>query len=61
MASNATPGDTSTNANQQAGLTGLSALGPGDIPISEHYINDNNWPKDFKLNLQKNNWDKWSF
>ena len=63
-----TNSEVSSNANttQQSNTSGshssgTSAIGPADIPISEHYINDNNWPKDFKLDLQKNNSDEWSF
>ena len=51
----------STQQNANPTSTGLSTLGPDDMPIAIQFINDNSWLKDFKLNIQKNNWDEWSF
>jgi transposase InsO family protein len=54
---------TSTNTVQPSSPTSTSvtAVGPNDIPITLQYVNDNAWPKDFKLDLELNNWDEWSF
>jgi len=40
--------------------TTVSALGPNDIIVTLQYINDNSWPKDFKLDIELGNWDEWS-
>ena len=37
--------------------TTVSALGPNDIIVTLQYINDNSWPKDFKLDIELGNWD----
>ena len=46
--------------NAGATSTTVSALGPNDIIVTLQYINDNSWPKDFKLDIKLGNWDEWS-
>ena len=47
--------------NTSTPTTSVTVVGPGDVPITLQFINDNVWPKDFKLDIQLNNWDEWSF
>jgi hypothetical protein len=34
---------------------------PPDLPLSEKYINDPSWPSHLLLDLDKANWEQWSF
>jgi transposase InsO family protein len=69
MASNPPADGSSSNAvasqaqQSASGIShsGVSALGPDDVPLTLQYINDNAWPSDFKLDLELSNWDEWSF
>ena len=53
--------NTSTPQPAAIARSAIVAIGPDDIPITLMYINNNAWPSDFKLDLELNNWDKWSF
>src|SRR6266566_1046092 len=47
--------------NMSTPTASVTMVGPGNVPITLQFVNDNVWPKDFKLDIQLNNWDEWSF
>src|SRR6266851_4674508 len=48
------------NSTAAVGLNSIPTPS-GDITISEHFMSDNSWPADLRLNLAKSNWEEWSF
>ena len=56
----ATASTSTSTVNLHSSSSSHSAVGPGNVIISECQISDSSWPLDLILDLSKTNWLEWS-